>query len=494
MVDPQDRRYLTYNLRDRPSMSAGNKGNITVLTQPSLTEIPATTTSFTSNSVPLENDNRLLVPSTSTPALPTTPTTAATAIFVTSSTASTVSIDNPSIDAPEVVTSAHSSSQTSTTNSNSSSIVSALVNPNNMLRTENSVHLPKFSGKTGNISATQWWTLFVQWCALHSFNEQQILGRIVFHLTDIAQQWYLSLPESARTTLQQLKSSFLSRFGKHNSLRLDVYDIKQRKEESCEEYISRIQQMACDDDIPDLMLINLIAQGFKPEIAEKVIDRDPETFEDLFRFARRAESTIKFRKTDPVIASIESMEDRLMDRLSKQLETTVMTISAPQDSPRFRGHEHQQRHEDREPRDRYQGTNKQSKNFRPRYRDSNRDNYRDSNRDNYRDNNRDNRSYYRENNRDQHRPRNNDNRFPPSDTTPPQHRQHGNRGNSHPQYPQNGPSKCCSCFKETCDGINCIAIGKQCYYCYGYNHFKIACFSNPDSPFFKQLTNLQSFQ
>ena len=215
-----------------------------------------------------------------------------------------------------------------------------------------------------------------------------------------------------------------------------------------------------------------------------------ETFEDLFRFARRAESTIKFRKTDPVIASIESMEDRLMDRLSKQLETTVMTISAPQDSPRFRGHEQQQRHEDREPRDRYQGTNKQSKNFRPRYRD----NYRDSNRDNYRDNNRDNRSYYRENNRDQHRPRNNDNRFPPSDTTPPQHRQHGNRGNSHPQYPQNGPSKCCSCFKETCDGINCIAIGKQCYYCYGYNHLKIACFSNPDSPFFKQLTNLQSFQ
>ena len=62
--------------------------------------------------------------------------------------------------------------------------------------------------------------------------------------------------------------------------------------------------MACDDDIPDLMLINLIAQGFKPETAEKEIDRDPETFEDLFRFAWRAESTIKFRKSNPVIASI----------------------------------------------------------------------------------------------------------------------------------------------------------------------------------------------
>ena len=44
-----------------------------------------------------------------------------------------------------------------------------------------------------------------------------------------------------------------SRSGKHNSLRLDEYDIKQRKEKSCEEYISRIHQMACDDNISDLM-------------------------------------------------------------------------------------------------------------------------------------------------------------------------------------------------------------------------------------------------
>ena len=56
--------------------------------------------------------------------------------------------------------------------------------------------------------------------------------------------------------------------------------------------------MACDDNIPELMLINLIAQGFKPEIAEKLIDRDPVLFEDLFRFARRVESAIKFRKSD----------------------------------------------------------------------------------------------------------------------------------------------------------------------------------------------------
>lgn len=75
--------------------------------------------------------------------------------------------------------------------------------------------------------------------------------------------------------------------------------------------------MACDDEIPSLMLISLIAKGFQPDISEKVLDKDPQTFEDLFKFAKRAESTVKIRKNDSLIASIEGMGDRLMTKLSK---------------------------------------------------------------------------------------------------------------------------------------------------------------------------------
>ena len=92
MVDSQERRYLTINLRDCPSMSTGNKGSITVLSQLSLAEIPSTSTSTASNSEMSEN--------------------------------------------------APSAPQTSTTNSTSTSSVSALINPGNMLRTENSAQLP----------------------------------------------------------------------------------------------------------------------------------------------------------------------------------------------------------------------------------------------------------------------------------------------------------------------------------------------------------------
>lgn len=99
----------------------------------------------------------------------------------------------------------------------------------------------------------------------------------MFHLSDIAQQWYLVLPPLSKSTLVNLKGAFLVRFGKtRNNFDIDVLDIKQQLDETAAGYISRVQQLACDEDIPPRMLVNLIAKGFKPEIAEKVLDKDPE--------------------------------------------------------------------------------------------------------------------------------------------------------------------------------------------------------------------------
>lgn len=132
----------------------------------------------------------------------------------------------------------------------------------------------------------------MQWCTLHSFTEAHILNRFVFHLGDMAQQWYLAFPSAAKTTLPNLKESFFVRFGKtKNSFDIDVLNIRQHADESAEGCITRIQQMVCDEDIPNRMLINLIAKGFISSIAEKVLDKDPEIIEDLFKFSKRAEST-----------------------------------------------------------------------------------------------------------------------------------------------------------------------------------------------------------
>lgn len=79
------------------------------------------------------------------------------------------------------------------------------------------------------------------------------------------------MPPLSKSNIENLKEAFLDRFGKT----IDELGIKQQLNERAEEFISRIQQLACDADIPPKMLVNLIAKGFKPEIAEKVWTRKP---------------------------------------------------------------------------------------------------------------------------------------------------------------------------------------------------------------------------
>lgn len=79
---------------------------------------------------------------------------------------------------------------TSTVSSNSIMSVNSTPNPAHQCatisapRTDNTAQLPKFTGKVSKVSASQWWTLFMQWCTLHSFTEAQILNRFV------SSRWY----------------------------------------------------------------------------------------------------------------------------------------------------------------------------------------------------------------------------------------------------------------------------------------------------------------
>lgn len=231
--------------------------------------------------------------------------------------------------------------------------------------------------------------------------------------------------------------------------------------------------MAYDDEIPSLMLISLIAKGFQPDISEKVLDKDPHTFEDLFKFAKRAESTVKIRKN----AFIEGMEDRLMTKLSKQLESTVMAL------------DRRDQYAPAEVRDRYASSDQQNNSHinvhsrnhgRPRGHDFRSQRH-------FKSESRDRPQF--SNNASQYGPRNQGNRFPRP--TPPS-RQHGYRPAQNQRQP--GPSKCPNCFMDNCDQINCIAFGKQCFYCYGFDHYQIACFSNPASPLHRKQTNSDSNQ
>lgn len=127
--------------------------------------------------------------------------------------------------------------------------------------------LPKYTSRKGTIvQASGCYSLYsgVLFTRLMSSRCWQDL----FYLADIAQQWYLSLPDISKSTIQNLKTAFHLRFGKQkNCFDIDVLGIKQTENESCEKFISRIQQITFDDDIPELTLATLIAKGLQPSIA-----------------------------------------------------------------------------------------------------------------------------------------------------------------------------------------------------------------------------------
>ena len=350
-------------------------------------------------------------------------------------------------------------------------------------RIDHTAQLQTFSGKASKVSASQWWTLFIQWCTLHTFTEPVILNRFVFHLSGMAQQWYLALPPQAKNTLANLKEAFFTRFGKaKNSFDLDVLNIRQQPQETAEEYITRIQQMACDEDIPCRMLVNLIAKGFKPEIAEKVLDKDPETIEDLFKHSKRAESKLKLTKGENnIIASIEGLEERLLSKLTDQIQS-VMTLSKPAKSNYSR---------DRRPK----GT---APTFRPQAQHQNGKSYRyDSPYQQpgpyqqsqwqpepymYQD------SQWQSNQTQWNRfqsPR----QFNGPPTRPPYNNQHPADRPTRFHGPSGPRSKCTRCGLEYCDINNCTAFGHKCQHCLRLHHFEHVCFKNPESAFYKPQPN-----
>ena len=182
-------------------MSAGNKGSITVLSQLSLAEIPSTSTSTASNSEMSEN--------------------------------------------------APSAPQTSTTNSTSTSSVSALINPGNMLRTENSIQLPVIPVKL---------EIYMQhnggpclYSGVHCIQLRS--SKFLEELSSISR----ILPSSCIFHCQTLHEPFYSNwnhyvfsFWKTQLCKVGRIWYKTKKREILWR-ISRIHQMACDDNISDLM-------------------------------------------------------------------------------------------------------------------------------------------------------------------------------------------------------------------------------------------------
>ena len=110
---------------------------------------------------------------------------------------------------------------------------------------------------TGQRVASQWWTLFIQWCTLHNFVDNGVCAAFPFHLADGAPMlWYNNLAEIIRTNMDQLKTAFLAKFGSANNIfDVGLLRIKQKEDESVDDFFVRMETQIRDTVIPENILV-----------------------------------------------------------------------------------------------------------------------------------------------------------------------------------------------------------------------------------------------
>ncbi|KAK3093249.1 hypothetical protein FSP39_013247 [Pinctada imbricata] len=166
----------------------------------------------------------------------------------------------------------------------------AAVQPQVSCRPHVNVQLGKFSGKE---SAILWWTQFMAFIQLTKISESEAISSLLFYFTGVAQIWFANLDETLKQSLETLKGAFMTRFKPSSKLNMNLMDVEQGPYESVEDYIHRVMTATSDRTVSSDWLIHVVTQGLREKIQYAVIQRDPQTMDDLRDAAQKAETSEK---------------------------------------------------------------------------------------------------------------------------------------------------------------------------------------------------------
>lgn len=200
----------------------------------------------------------------------------------------------------------------------------------------NIIQLPKFTNSLH--TAGQWWSLFVQWFTYFGMTETAAIQAFPFQLGPQVLQWFLTIAEDQKSTLNALKRTFFKRFSPDSTFDVAILNIKQFTEESVEDYFARLHGRIFDAKIPERLAVGIALQGLRSQLAHIVMPQNPQTMDQVRTKALLAEKTIKATSTpnDSLHATLSSMEERLMSNLSAKLESTLSAITVANENKEFR--------------------------------------------------------------------------------------------------------------------------------------------------------------
>jgi hypothetical protein len=193
---------------------------------------------------------------------------------------------------------------------------------------------PTFSGKA-NEDADSFLNAFERYIRYREIKDaDKKLNLLAVLLTDAAGDWFESLPDSSKTSYDNLRAAFASRYQSTDTIKFkcaaEIFTRKQGETQSVDDYVTQMCKLAklcsADENILKFAIIN----GLKPYISVQVTQAKPATIDKILEVARLAELAMPraaVANPDSAIsqqlAEMQTEMRRLMTKVDKAMVSNV---------------------------------------------------------------------------------------------------------------------------------------------------------------------------
>ncbi|XP_063412759.1 uncharacterized protein LOC134695439 isoform X1 [Mytilus trossulus] len=212
------------------------------------------------------------------------------------------------------------------------------------------VNIELFTGK-GNVTALEWWTMFVTFVTLQRMPEADALLVFPFHLAGVAKAWFNTLDTQTKSTFNNLKAAFLQRFKPTLNAGVKITELRQYAYETVDEYIDRALSLNSNNCVSEEFLISVTEKGFKKGMGHIILPNRSKTMHALREIANVAEMTIAVSGqpqmeditstiNQAVCSAVKSVEANMLDSIMTRMDTTLSAMNRPDRRPDYRPEQH----------------------------------------------------------------------------------------------------------------------------------------------------------
>lgn len=190
-----------------------------------------------------------------------------------------------------------------------------------------------FLGRSSD-DADDFYRQFTKYVAYKELADDRAFALLKVLLAGQAGLWLEGLAATEKDTYAHLQAAFDKTYRTPILLKYrcakDIFSRQQREDETVDDYVSYIQkcgrQIGSDDNMIKYALIN----GFRPNIAAYVTQRNPEALTDVIEAARVAELTNPFAASNSgLMLQVAEMKDEVRRLSDKMGRATTSNIQGP---------------------------------------------------------------------------------------------------------------------------------------------------------------------